>query len=330
MNELKGIEITPLDLTNGAVTDYTIKVNSFVHLKNRDRISITTPPNIGFGPQGISCAPAKPSPIGVTQTSCENIDTQTFVVTFDEVNQEEGDFEVIVSGMKNPPNFRKTGLFSDIFFETFDFKNIQKLSDYDNLWVQTNKPGTITDYRRFQTSEGFGVESTYEISFTPLNPIGKDGMIQVTWTDQVKFLKDKQVCTVQTSQVYKNECVFDYDNRMVKIFNVFSKELNAYSGPVKIILEKFMNPNTNLGIKPFTVETFDDNKKQFPIDTFEYEPLLQCNYPCRLCTEQKDFCVACWLEDLTSPRYLMQASETESTCKNSCDDGYTSDGNPLL
>ena len=52
---------------------------------------------------------------------CENIDEQTLVVSFTAVDTKEGTFEFIVDGLKNPPNYRRTGLFSNIYMETFDY-----------------------------------------------------------------------------------------------------------------------------------------------------------------------------------------------------------------
>ena len=138
MNTLSSVEITPVELINGAITDYHVKVDSFVHIKNRDRILITTPPTVTFGKESLSCDPISPDPIGVTVVSCERIDDSTFAINFQEVNQQEGRFEVMVHGIKNPPNFRKSGLFSNIYMQTFDYYNIQILKNYENLWIQTN------------------------------------------------------------------------------------------------------------------------------------------------------------------------------------------------
>jgi hypothetical protein len=121
MNTLTGMEIVAADLTNGAVTDYRIKLDTFVHLKDEDRILITTPPNIGFGPNGISCSGVTPDAIGVIEAACEVIDENIFSVSVSEISQLNGIFELIVSGMKNPPNFRRSGLFSDIAMQTFDY-----------------------------------------------------------------------------------------------------------------------------------------------------------------------------------------------------------------
>lgn len=71
MNSLTSLEMVPASLVNGAVTDYHIKFDSFVHLADGDRVLITTPPTIGFGPSGVSCKPIEAAAVGVTETSCE-------------------------------------------------------------------------------------------------------------------------------------------------------------------------------------------------------------------------------------------------------------------
>lgn len=48
--------------------------------------------------------------------------------------------------MKNPPNYRTSGKFSNIYMETYDYYDMQRLVNYDNLFIQTNTPGTIIDY----------------------------------------------------------------------------------------------------------------------------------------------------------------------------------------
>ena len=80
MNVMSGIEITPKDLTNGAVTDYTISLDTFVFLEDGDIILLTNPPEISFGADGLTCSAVSPDPVGVTEASCENIDGSSFFV----------------------------------------------------------------------------------------------------------------------------------------------------------------------------------------------------------------------------------------------------------
>ena len=61
MNTLTAVEIVPTSLVNGDVTDYTIKIDSVVHLADGDKILISNPDSVGFGPDGITCKPTDPA-----------------------------------------------------------------------------------------------------------------------------------------------------------------------------------------------------------------------------------------------------------------------------
>lgn len=100
--------------------------------------------------------------------------------------------------MKNPPNFRRSALFSDIKMQTFDYYDMQKLETYENLFVQTNEVAMITDYQLLQSTTLLGLDATYTLTFTPKNPLSNDGMMSLSWTDQVVFLEDDFKCTIDT------------------------------------------------------------------------------------------------------------------------------------
>lgn len=134
VNTLKAMDVQALSQINGAITDYIIEIESDVELKDRDRILITTPKTVGFSTKGITCDAAVP-PIGVSEISCESIDEYSLAVNFKKVDQNLGNFKFIVHGMKNPPNFRRSGLFTNIFMQTFDYYSIQKLENNENLWI---------------------------------------------------------------------------------------------------------------------------------------------------------------------------------------------------
>ena len=76
MNTLPPMSITAASLQNGAITDYTVVFDSFVYLKDTDRILMKTPSTVGFSVAGISCEPIRPDPIGVIEVSCETIDDE--------------------------------------------------------------------------------------------------------------------------------------------------------------------------------------------------------------------------------------------------------------
>jgi len=67
--------------------------------------------------------------------------------------------------------------------QTYDYYNIQALDDHSKLFIQTDTPGTIRDYRLQQSTEIYGLDAVYTIVFMPFNPISKDGIITLDWTD---------------------------------------------------------------------------------------------------------------------------------------------------
>ena len=280
MNELTDLSLYVEDLTNGAVTDYEVTISSFVYLKDNDRVQITNPPQVKFGQDGISCRPAEPDQVGVIGVNCETLDDSSFAVSLTQVDKLEGDFKFIVSGLKNPPNFRTSGKFSNIYMTTGDYYEIQKLSNYDNLFIQTDTPGTITSYTRASSTEVYGLDATYSLEFMPKNPIGKNGMIILEWSESVTFIEEDAVCKVETNQVFTSECTFDFDAKSIKIINVFKNVEDVYDSSVTITLEKITNPESNIGLKPFKLRTYDDTSLDYPIDMLDYLPLTTCNYPC--------------------------------------------------
>ena len=116
--------------------------------------------------------------------------------------------------------------------------------------------------------------------------------------------------------------MIDNKFRKIKILTIF-KAADNYSAPITITLEKIRNPLTNKDLLPFVIQTFDDQASRYPIDKLEYVPLTQCNYPCKRCSRDKDYCYSCWQED-TSP--FLMTGETTSVCGDSCDSGWTTNG----
>lgn len=118
-------------------------------------------------------------------------------------------------------------------------------------------------------------------------------MITLEWTDQVVFLEENPICKVETYQVFTAACAIDFKKRSIEIFNVF-KGVDQFFSPVSITLDKITNPVTNIGLRPFKLRTYDDMEKKFAVDTLDYTPLTQCNWPCERCGADKDYCYKCW------------------------------------
>jgi hypothetical protein len=70
----------------------------------------------------VECRAADP-PVGALSVSCSGVDKSVWV-SLDSLDQETGEFEFIVDGIKNAPSFRETGSFSEVYMQTSDFFNI--------------------------------------------------------------------------------------------------------------------------------------------------------------------------------------------------------------
>ena len=153
-------------------------------------------------------------------------------------------------------------------------------------------------------------------------------MITISWTDQVEVSPDT-VCGVQTYTVFdgKEVCEIDIENKQIIIKNIFLGQGDGYNDLIKVSFTDVTNPRTNQELLPISVRTFDDSNQEFAVDLVEYFPLLQCNYPCRFCAPDKDYCYECWDDD---PNNYLMAFELISTCKSSCDYGFTTNGDPDL
>ena len=55
MNVMDGLKFEPLDLTNGAITDYLFTFDSFVYLQDQDILNVELPPQVSIS-DSISCA----------------------------------------------------------------------------------------------------------------------------------------------------------------------------------------------------------------------------------------------------------------------------------
>ena len=52
---------------------------------------------------------------------------------------------------------------------------------------------------------------------------------------------------------------------------------------------------------------------------------MPCNWPCKRCSVEKDYCYSCW-QDVGGEFNFLMTTEAASTCKGKCDDGWTTDG----
>ena len=247
-------------------------------------------------------------------------------VQLQELSQLDGTFVFVVGGLRNPGTTRRSSTFSDVKVETFDFYPIMQLPAARNaeLFVKTEIAGPIHNWELMQSNENFGEAAAYTLNFFPLNPLGQNSIMTLTWTDQVNLSRDASCAVTTFAALPSSACEIDYSKKVITIRGAFAAN-DGYLSKVTIKLETITNPNTNQGLEFLKVETFDDEDKVYKIDILEFTPQLKCNYPCYRCSLDKDYCYACWQNDVRS---FLFSEGPISTCKESCGDGYTVNGKP--
>ena len=134
-----------------------------------------------------------------------------------------------------------------------------------------------------------------------------------------------------------------YAGGVITITGVFADQA-AWTDEITIKLNA-INPETNrpseLG---FGIKTYADPDTRYMIDYLtdaDYRavlvPRLTCSHPCREClASDPRNCQSCWIEDESSPGFLMRYNETNGDgvvvqrgeCRDACELGYTTDGDP--
>lgn len=120
-------------------------------------------------------------------------------------------------------------------------------------------------------------------------------------------------------------CQLDIKNQQLIISGVF-KNSPAYTGNIKIVLDKVRNPLSNRQVEEIEVRTFDDILRLYPIDLLRIKPKLRCAYPCFDCGAEPSQCTSCWQDDQNP---FLMITELKSICSMSCDAGWTTNGNIL-
>ena len=100
-------------------------------------------------------------------------------------------------------------------------------------------------------------------------------------------------------------------------------------------LQNVINPVINKKGNGFVISTYADDQLTYiedKLNDFLMTPNFLCVYPCNTCSpSNKNSCSTCWLTDVSSPHYLMSYNNTlPSTCKSSCDEGFTTNGDTAL
>jgi len=193
----------------------------------------------------------------------------------------------LIWGIRNPPSFKPTKPFSNLYLQTNDYFNITQASEQQaaSLYIQTKNVAIIQSYTVTQQTEEVGGIGPLEIVFTPVNPLTKDGAMTLRWSDQIQIFNDT-TCKVQTYKDFGNEqCLFDINQKTLTVSGIFQ---NGFKGAIKLTLSKVRNPLSNRKLSLLEIRTFADAKLLYPMDLLNVLPKLRCNYPCLDCGATPD------------------------------------------
>ena len=174
--------------------------------------------------------------------------------------------------------------------------------------------------------------TTYEISFTPVNPLPPDGAIQIAWPDNIE-LTTSITCTVVTNKAWENKCNIEPDKLTITINDVFSETTDMFVSPVTVTMVGVNNPKNNKEKgRGFLINTYADSSRTYRVDYLPANymvPILECDYPCRTClASDRSFCQTCWLQEWSERKYFYEDQNTDGTCIDKCPDGYSRDNEP--
>ena len=116
----------------------------------------------------------------------------------------------------------------------------------------------ILDYTLQQSTEIYGLNATYTITFMPLNPISKNGLVTLEWSDDVIFYEEEPTCKIETYQVFTTSkyCTINFNDKIITIRDVFKEAIHF--APISITLDMLRNPTTNINLEKFKLRTYDD------------------------------------------------------------------------
>ena len=141
MSKFSSFEIVAENKTNGHAGVHKVKFHSALPIMTGDILILTVPPEMSVE-AAIFCSG---NASGIVSVTCTGTAT-TLRAQFSDVNQEAGTFTFFIDGIKNPPSFKPSSSYQDIYLTDSDGYYIQNVADYTNLYVQTEAVALIYNY----------------------------------------------------------------------------------------------------------------------------------------------------------------------------------------
>lgn len=186
------------------------------------------------------------------------------------------------------------------------------------------QPAKITLSSLTQSPSDPSVLSDWALAFTLDTPVPTTAALQLTAPVGVSFSPDPTACTVTTNTFKTSLCRFN-GNSVIQIRNAFADARDNYRGDVIVSFNAYNPPDNLQKTQSLKLEVFTDASFQYLIAVTSggLDPRTSCNYPCLTCdSANPNQCLSC-VQSPSDPPFLMTDTSGASTCKYSCDLGYT-------
>ena len=135
MNYFTSLTVTPSNLTNGAVTDYTVEFSTEVFVNQSDILTLQFPLTVRMT-EATTCVVPEPTEETdcLVAVSC-GMTGKKLMVTIDKLRCRTGNYKFIVTNIKNPPSTKKSDPFWQIFMSDSNFMDVQQVRDLSKTFI---------------------------------------------------------------------------------------------------------------------------------------------------------------------------------------------------
>lgn len=221
MGTLSSVASAMTNLTNGALTTYTITFATLIPVSSGDIFYITFPAEVVLTSNSIlSCGASS----NINSLSC-SASGQDLQVKLSTVSGSTGNFAFTVKNVYNPYSTKSSSTYTNMYILDSSGYSVAKYTG--SVIVTTTTPANILTYYLTQQSIVSLAVTDYVISFTPTNPIATAGSILLIWPVEVSVAATSG-CYVTTTSKFSSNCAIKQSTRTITITGVFSAATSYY------------------------------------------------------------------------------------------------------
>jgi len=249
--QLTSVAVQMANLTNGAITSYTLQIVSTTLIQNGDLFTIRFPPEI-LVPLGVTCASGDTAK--ATALACSRMKENSVQIVLGQVDENRrgqaagAPLVFLIHGVQNAPSLRPSKSFTDMVF--IDAQTNLDLTQYSSsVTVQTQQLGQIAkDTASIHSSSNIpGQETTIDLTFSTNNPLNSQATILVTVPSTIPTLyTESDTCYIKVNGK-KITSICSFKQHQVIYRGAFSAFPEPFVGVVQLFF-KIQNPKDNQGI----------------------------------------------------------------------------------